>query len=86
MWGQDLEAGSRVGPILFIGADQEGFLEQACSRLHRALRCQRPGTAMGSQVAVEGHFLLLFRGGLWPWSEVCKSGLAFTDERPRSIC
>lgn len=78
VWGQDLEPGTRVGPILFIDADQEGSLEQACNGPHRALWCQRPGIAMGSLVTVEGHLLLLFgRRGLWSPDEVVQEWLSF---------
>lgn len=77
VWGQDLEPGGIVGPILFIGADQEGSLEQACNGLHRALWCQRPGIAMGSLVTVEGHLLLLFGGRLWSPGEVVQEWLSF---------
>lgn len=66
-----------MGPILFIGADQEGSLEQACNGLHRALWCQRPGIAMGSLVTVEGHLLLLFGGRLWSPGEVVQEWLSF---------
>ena len=81
VWGQDLEPGSRVRHVLFIGADPEGSLEQACSGLHRALWCQSPGIAMGKPRCCVGEPPApVCEGGLWSPGEVVQEWLSFYRE------
>lgn len=76
VWGQGFEPGGIVGPILFIGADQEGSLSR------HAMGCTghcgaRGLDSHGEPVTVEGHLPAPIWGPLWSPGEVVQEWLSF---------